>query len=99
MGRRGRTEIGPVQGLVREPDREPPAALLPVELDDRQARAVDRNRVPDVAVAQDGRRVSDCERAAPRVVHDVSDRPEVLDLPEVISVREAEKACDGIPDL
>ena len=80
MGRRRRTEIGPVQGLVREPDLEPPTALLPVELDDRQARAVDRNRVPDVAVTQDGRGVSDRERAPARVVQDVRDGPEVLDL-------------------
>ena len=79
-GRRGRTEIGPVQGLVREPDLEPPAALLPIELDDRQARAVDRNRVPDVAVAQDGRGVPDRERAPARVMQDVRDGPEVLDL-------------------
>ena len=80
MVRQGRTEIGPVQGLVREPDLEPPAALLPVELDDRQARAVDRNRVPDVAVAQDGRGVPDRERAPARVMQDVRDGPEVLDL-------------------
>lgn len=51
-----------------------------MELDDRQARAVDRDRVPDVAVAQDGRRVPDGERAPALIVHDFRDGAEVLDL-------------------
>ena len=97
-----RTEIGPVQGLVREPDLEPPAALLPIELDDRQARAVDRNRVPDVAVAEDGRRVPDCERTPALVMYDLRDRTEVLDLcvqTESLVRPAAQNVRDGIPDL
>ena len=47
---------------------------------DRQARAVDRDRVADVAVAQDRRRVRDDERAPAVVSRDVDDGTEVLNL-------------------
>ena len=79
-GSRQRTEIGPVQSLVREPDLEPPAPRLLVELNRRQARAVHRNRVTDVAVDQDGRRVADSERAPTLVVDNLRNGAKMLDM-------------------
>lgn len=79
-GSRRRTEIGPVQSLVREPDLEPPALRLLVELYGRQARAIHRYRITDVAVDQDGCRVSNGECAPALVTDDLCDGAEVLDL-------------------
>lgn len=51
-----------------------------VELRRGQARAVDRDRVADVAVVEDGGGVGNGERAATRVALDGGDGAEVLDL-------------------
>ena len=50
--RRGRTEIGPVQGLVREPDLEPPTLRFLVEFCDSQAGSIDRDGVPNVTIPE-----------------------------------------------
>lgn len=81
-----RTQISPLQRLIREPDLEPPALCLLVELRHRQTRAVHRNGVADMAVVEDGRRFRDRERAAALVPRDRGDFAEVFDLEHCVEL-------------
>ena len=75
-----RTEIRPLQRLVRQPHLEPSPALSLLEFSDGKTRPVHRNRIADVAVVQDGRGLADGQRTAACIVLNRSDRGEVFNL-------------------
>ena len=75
-----RTQVGPVEGLVGQPDLEPSAVLVFVERRDGETGPVDGERVADVAVVQDGRSICYGETAASSVDVDVQDGPTALNL-------------------
>ena len=66
-----RTQVGPVERLVGQPDLEPSSALVLVKRRDGETCAVDCDRVADVAVIQDGCGICYGETAASSVGVDV----------------------------
>lgn len=90
-----RTQVRPLQRLVRQPHLEPSPILGLVELRDRQARPVNCDGIADVAVVQDGRRLADGQRAAACIVLDRSDRGEMLNLRATDAVNESHRHICG----
>jgi hypothetical protein len=74
------TEIGPVQGLVRQPHFKPSTLIIYIEFCNCQTRPIHRNGVADVTISKNRCRVPDREGATSSVSYDGDDGSEVFNL-------------------